>query len=706
MFAGMRRTARVAVLTAGVTAICGATLFPVSAQSFPAGKIMPGSNMGKKSTKPKVRAVPNPESAYYKGQNGTGAARPAPQPVFQQPVAQEFTPPQQVAAPQLQPVTTPPALAPVEPSIPLQATLPPTSVDAGGIDLAQQQQQQAQQQQQQASPEAAGVPGGPPSVQQQLEEMYRRDGREMPQMDYQALGFDPPRPVYTEQGGAPAGAPRKPGFLQRWVPGFGKFMPQGRAPKEPEQPKQQPGKAPQNSGQGVPPQYAKQPPAGNGAPQPLPSPYGQPPANLRPSQYPPGHPLANQPQTRPGMMGPGVTGQGPLVRPGQAVPPARPQNLATTPAPQYGQPAPQKLPQIPVVDLARPNPQQAPSTTAAPTLLPPVAPDLAQTPATKPAPATGLDNLLVGESEADETLTDSVLLPDEKKPGEASAPATTPPVIAADPLQADPVAASPAAKTPADVTSSTSDVAQSNEAQSNKTESDVAKPDDNGVEVTPESLVAPLVKQSPYSGKTFDSNPIAVASNLMPEEDDEEDDELLFDEPTSTSREIPVAGAPAPVAPPAAVVAETPATPSVAATPQAPAIPADPTETKPPVDIDPTSQEPAKLAEKGTSTGFKGFCAVALRNERRLVEGKAEFTVELGGATYRFATADALAEFQINPEKYVPAKGGQDVVLAGGGEPKEGSLDHAVWFRGKLYLFSTAESRQAFVAAPAKFAVP
>jgi YHS domain-containing protein len=698
MFAGMRRTARVAVLTTGVTAICGATLFPVSAQTTPIGKIMPGSNGpgNARKAKPKVQAIPNPASPYYQGQNGSGAAAAVAQPGYQE------------AVPQLQPVTTQPALTPVEQAVPLQATLPPTTVDSNGIDLAQQQQQQ------QAVPEAGGVPGAPPSVQQQLEEMYRRDGREMPQRDYQALGFDPPRPVYADQGGAATGAPRRPSFLQRWVPGLGKFLPQGRAPKEPEQPPTQPGKPGQNAGAGTPPQYAKQPPAGSRPPQPLPSPYGQAPASLRPSQYPPGHPLANQPQTRPGMPGQGapgqgVPGQGPLVRPGQAVPPARPQNLATSPAQQPGQTAPQRLPQIPVLDVARPNSQPTPSATnAAPALLPPVAPDLAQTPASTPAPATGLDNLLAGEAEADNGFTDSVLLPDEKKPGEASAPATIaaePATIAADPVDGNPVAASPG-ETPGASPEAGANSAAAPTTDTASPSADVATADENGVEVTPESLVAPLVKQSPYSGKAFDSNPIAVASNLMPDEDDEADDELLFDEPTGTARQIPVAGAPAPTAPPAAVVAETPATPSVASTPQAPAIPVDPTEAKPPVDVDPTSPEPAKLAEKTLSTGFKGYCPVTLRNERRLVEGKPEFAVELGGATYRFANADALAEFQIHPEKYVPAQGGRDVVLAGGGEPKEGSLDHAVWFRGKLYLFSTAESRQAFVAAPAKFAIP
>ena len=34
------------------------------------------------------------------------------------------------------------------------------------------------------------------------------------------------------------------------------------------------------------------------------------------------------------------------------------------------------------------------------------------------------------------------------------------------------------------------------------------------------------------------------------------------------------------------------------------------------------------------------------------------------------------------------------------GEELEGSLDHAAWFQGRLYLFASAETMETFVSAP------
>lgn len=113
-----------------------------------------------------------------------------------------------------------------------------------------------------------------------------------------------------------------------------------------------------------------------------------------------------------------------------------------------------------------------------------------------------------------------------------------------------------------------------------------------------------------------------------------------------------------------------------------------------------------KIAERSELTGLKGFCPVALRDSRELKDARPSFQAEFNGDYYNFSSAEALAKFKADPENYAPAAAGQDVVLAANeGTNREGSLDRAVWYRNRLYLFSTEKSHEEFVASPAKFAV-
>lgn len=99
--------------------------------------------------------------------------------------------------------------------------------------------------------------------------------------------------------------------------------------------------------------------------------------------------------------------------------------------------------------------------------------------------------------------------------------------------------------------------------------------------------------------------------------------------------------------------------------------------------------------------GLKGFCPVALRDRRTLEDGRVAFTSRYGGRTYFFSSAEAKAAFDDNPTRYAPAAHGIDVMLAAiTGEIHEGSLDHAVWYKDRLYLFETAENLKTFMALP------
>lgn len=101
---------------------------------------------------------------------------------------------------------------------------------------------------------------------------------------------------------------------------------------------------------------------------------------------------------------------------------------------------------------------------------------------------------------------------------------------------------------------------------------------------------------------------------------------------------------------------------------------------------------------------LRGFCPVALRDERRLAPALAEFTCEHQAQTYRFSSAAARDQFLAHPDWYVPAAGGLDVIeVRRGHSVALGSLHHACWFRHKLHMFSTAENLAAFRATPQTF---
>lgn len=105
------------------------------------------------------------------------------------------------------------------------------------------------------------------------------------------------------------------------------------------------------------------------------------------------------------------------------------------------------------------------------------------------------------------------------------------------------------------------------------------------------------------------------------------------------------------------------------------------------------------------SDGLKGFCPVAIRDERRLAVALDQFSCEHQAQTYQFCSAAALEKFQANPELYAPIAGGLDVVaVRQGSAVANGSLDFAVWYRHRLHLFSTTENLAAFRAAPRTFA--
>lgn len=102
--------------------------------------------------------------------------------------------------------------------------------------------------------------------------------------------------------------------------------------------------------------------------------------------------------------------------------------------------------------------------------------------------------------------------------------------------------------------------------------------------------------------------------------------------------------------------------------------------------------------------GLRGYCLVTLRKDRQYVAGQPHYQVEYQSRVYSFASEEAKQEFERHPDRYAPADNGADLVATNAGNAGvNGSLDHAVWFKGRLYLFSSEENKAAFKANPKKF---
>ncbi|MFM7159960.1 MAG: hypothetical protein ACKO3P_06275 [Planctomycetaceae bacterium] len=102
--------------------------------------------------------------------------------------------------------------------------------------------------------------------------------------------------------------------------------------------------------------------------------------------------------------------------------------------------------------------------------------------------------------------------------------------------------------------------------------------------------------------------------------------------------------------------------------------------------------------------GMMGYCPVALKDQRELVPVQADIQSRFGGKVYQFSSAEAREAFDANPRRYMPSLNGFDVVRNAFGERQvAGSLQYAAWYRGRLYLFQSAQTLQMFVQTPGRY---
>lgn len=104
--------------------------------------------------------------------------------------------------------------------------------------------------------------------------------------------------------------------------------------------------------------------------------------------------------------------------------------------------------------------------------------------------------------------------------------------------------------------------------------------------------------------------------------------------------------------------------------------------TEPPVAVNLS----AGLTEKGAPLAAHGYDVVAFFTDDRPVFGVGAYTAVHAGGAYRFATAEHLATFTANPDKYVPQYGGFCAFGAALGKKFDGNPRLWRIVDGKLYF--------------------
>jgi YHS domain-containing protein len=93
--------------------------------------------------------------------------------------------------------------------------------------------------------------------------------------------------------------------------------------------------------------------------------------------------------------------------------------------------------------------------------------------------------------------------------------------------------------------------------------------------------------------------------------------------------------------------------------------------------------EPVYQTSRGA---LDGYDPVAYFNESKPAQGKPEFTHQWNGADWHFASAENLAAFQAEPERYAPQFGGYCAYAVASGYTAKTSPDAWHIDSGKLYL--------------------
>lgn len=99
--------------------------------------------------------------------------------------------------------------------------------------------------------------------------------------------------------------------------------------------------------------------------------------------------------------------------------------------------------------------------------------------------------------------------------------------------------------------------------------------------------------------------------------------------------------------------------------------------------------------------GLEGYCPVSVVTKESWIPGDTQFTSIHEGRVYRFTGEAEQRAFIANPDWYAPAFSGDDTVLASRqGRVVPGKRAFSAAYKSRLYLFSSSDTRNAFVSNP------
>lgn len=96
--------------------------------------------------------------------------------------------------------------------------------------------------------------------------------------------------------------------------------------------------------------------------------------------------------------------------------------------------------------------------------------------------------------------------------------------------------------------------------------------------------------------------------------------------------------------------------------------------------------EPAVYTSTFSSAAAGGYDVVAYFTERKPVEGTSAYSTKYNGATWQFASADNLARFEADPEKFAPVYGGYCAWAVAQGNLAKGDPNNWTIIDDRLYL--------------------
>jgi YHS domain-containing protein len=115
------------------------------------------------------------------------------------------------------------------------------------------------------------------------------------------------------------------------------------------------------------------------------------------------------------------------------------------------------------------------------------------------------------------------------------------------------------------------------------------------------------------------------------------------------------------------------------------------------------------LAQQATSASgpriaLDGHDPISYFDAGRPEKGSSQFSFAFDDAVYWFKSADHLAKFVADPERYAPQYGGYCAITMSGGE--KGEADPEAWSisEGKLYVFRIKRGVEKFNSNPAEIA--